>query len=75
MDDLSRLRLQYEHSRATCSLCRRMGTVGEDLKLYLTEAIPPQVFFRCVDPLACRRRAGSAGTSILNSPETDKRLC
>ncbi len=35
--DLRRLRLQYEQSRATCNRCHRMGTVGEDLKLYLTD--------------------------------------
>jgi hypothetical protein len=55
--DLRRLRLQYEHSRATCSRCHRTGTVGEDLKLFLTEEDPPEVYYRCADPIACQKRS------------------
>ena len=58
MTNLWRLRLQYEHSVQRCAQCLRRGTVGEDMKVYLSdEQEPPQVVFRCADQKTCLLRA------------------
>ena len=65
-DSLWRLRLKYEHSRGQCDFCRRLGTVGEDIKLLLPPENEPSweaehgtaYILRCSDPVACRKRRG-----------------
>ena len=63
-DSLWRLRLKYEHSRGSCDLCARLGTIGEDIKLVpppdnepsWEEARGISHMLRCADPVGCRER-------------------